>query len=615
MHLRKSLLVLASTALLVSTVCISASSASVVTTAESADADLALMQSAFAQQFPGTSASSAMTVASNPKANNPANPLTPYLRENSSFVNTMLAKAQPDECFAGIGVDYPAGPPCASGVPKTNEGYIWGLAQSKDSLWFGTGANVQCLVNGTYLGSTNPGVTSAYVCEYGQSSASRHLSVPAAVGDMRTPHIYKYDTKTKIKTDLNSLVAGDDLLRLRSTVGLRSAGIVDNSIAYLAGPSFSGISIFAFNVKTNAFLGSITLPQYTNIRKWLPLGNSIYTGVGNRTGGGSVLKFKPEPGNPFAFTVVGSNIDGEAAELALHKDRIYVSTWPNAGTAGPSALRASSIWMSPRTTNNGLTSAQQSDWTKAWSVTEYEADPVTARTYGGGAMFSYQGSLYWGTMHVPFMATLAKWSVYGQADLPNGAIADALGTFRATSLFRVDDFSKTSPRVELLYGQPIFPVWDPTTTSGPFAHWTLKPGQMGTPKYGLSGFGNPFNNYTWTMQEFNKQLYVGTMDWSYLLAQSFPAALTGAGLNLGNISLPDPSIFFGADLWRFKSGNSPARPQSINGVGNYLNYGIRTMVADSNSLYLGTANPMNLMAQGGWELRSVKSGGNDDKDD
>ena len=210
-------------------------------------------------------------------------------------------------------------------------------------------------------------------------------------------------------------------------------------------------------------------------------------------------------------------------------------------------------------------------------------------------------------MHVPFLATAAKWNVYGQADLPNGAIADALGTFRATSLFRVGDFSKPSPKVELLYGQSIFPVWDPTTTSGPFAHWTLKSGAMGLPKYALSGFGNPFNNYTWSMQEFNNQLFVGTMDWSYILAQSFPDLLANAGVSLGNISLPDPSMFFGADLWRFKSGNSPATPQSINGVGNFLNYGIRTMASDSRSLYLGTANPMNLMANGGWELRSAKT--------
>jgi hypothetical protein len=44
-------------------------------------------------------------------------------------------------------------------------------------------------------------------------------------------------------------------------------------------------------------------------------------------------------------------------------------------------------------------------------------------------------------------------------------------------------------------------------------------------------------------------------------------------------------------------------------VGNYANYGIRTMVSTDSALYLGSANPMNLMTdryddrpEGGWEL-------------
>lgn len=578
------------------------------TASQSADADLALMKSNFAQQFPGTAPSTATTAAAAPLAIGPSNRSTPYLEENSRVVNTLLSKAKPDECFSGVGVNYPAGPPCsAPAIPKTNQGYVWGLGKSENSLWFGTGANVQCLVDGTYLASTNPVLNSSYVCEFGQSVASRNRGLPAAIGDMRPPHIYKYDITTKTTTDLSSRVtAGVDLTRLQQTVGLRSVGILGNSTTYLAGPSLTGINIFAFNTQSGVFLGSLALTQYTNIRKWLSLGDSVYTGVANRTGGGSVLKFKPAPGNPLAYSIITATIDGEAAELALHKNRIYVSTWPNAGTGGASALHASSIWMSPRISEDGvLSSGSQNVWTKVWTVTQYEADPVTANTYGGGAMFSYQGNLYWGTMHVPFLATAAKWNRYGPAQSPIAAIADSLGTFRATSLFQADDFSISSPRVDLLYGQSLFPVWDPTISNGLFAHWTLRPGAMGAPKYGPSGFGNPFNNYTWSMQEYNKQLFVGTMDWSYLLAQAFPGLLTTAGLNLGNISLPNPATFYGADLWRFKSGTSSATPQSINGVGNYLNYGVRTMASDSRGLYIGTANPMNLMPAGGWELRSI----------
>jgi hypothetical protein len=77
-----------------------------------------------------------------------------------------------------------------------------------------------------------------------------------------------------------------------------------------------------------------------------------------------------------------------------------------------------------------------------------------------------------------------------------------------------------------------------------------------------------------------------------------------------SIELPPP-IGVGADLFRFPRPNAMAVPESIEGVGNYTNYGVRTMIADDN-LYLGMANPMNLLTdpddnvpEGGWELLSL----------
>ena len=68
--------------------------------------------------------------------------------------NTLLGKAQPDECYVAPGVDYPngiagysptAGPPCPLGsIEKSNQTYVWGLTRPGDSLWFGTGPNVYC---------------------------------------------------------------------------------------------------------------------------------------------------------------------------------------------------------------------------------------------------------------------------------------------------------------------------------------------------------------------------------------------------------------------------------------------------------------------------------------
>ena len=587
-----------------------------------AQTNLSKMVDAFNQQFPETKLGA---LDSKDLKDELVNPFI----GNERFSAAVIAEAQADECFAGIGVDYPAFSEgvCRDGaIEKTNQSYVWGMTNTAKSVWFGTGANVLCLVEGAYFGARRPSQNDTHVCEFASSQVSRKTGVPATFGDVRKPHMYRYAKDTSVLTDLSSSLTGTDLARLDRTLGLRSAGAYANSIVYLAGPSigltapYKGISIFAFNADSGSFLGSTSLEGYTNIRSWLNADKALYAGVSNRSGGGSVLRFEPTLENPFSYTVVASNIDGEAAELAVHKDRLYVSTWPN--TSG--TLNSASVWMSPKLSKTGLTGANATAWSKAWSVDQYEPDPVVAKTYGGGAMFSYKGDLYWGTMHVPLMAAAAKWRVYGGATNQEEALTDVLGTHRALSLFRVDDFSKSRPKVELLYGQPVMPVWEPGV-SGPFGSWTLKAGGMGIPKYGLSGFGNPFNNYTWSMNAYREKLYIGTMDWSFMaLASLLPSEIqslpstqvlsnsVGWGLP---ISLPNPSSLYGADLWSFSSSKSRAKPENITGVGNSMNYGIRTMTSDSNGLYLGTANPMNLSEFGGWEVLKVGRTRDRDRDE
>ena len=559
--------------------------------------DLATTQSALEQQFPDLNFQGISATSTRPGYTEK--------EDHQALVQTLLGKATPDECFAGIGVNYPAAnPTCPAGSqPKTNEGYAWGMTQTSNAIWFGTGANVQCLVEGTFLQQTTPNVNQDAVCEMGQSMGSRLAGIPAGLGDTRPPHAYRYDIKNKTKVDLAAGLTGADLTRLRQTVGFRAAGS-NGKVVYFAGPSFTGISVFAFSAANSAFLGSTTYTQYTNIRSFLNSGDSTYTGVANRTGGGSVLRFNGTTAAPFTFSIVGSGIDGEVANLAVHKSRIYVSTWPNAGNSGLPAAD-SSLWMSPKLPSNGLQVANAGSWSKVWSVDAYEPDPVVAATYGGGALASFDGKLYWGTMHVPYVSAAAKWKVYGQPANQTQAIADVLGTYRAVSLFDVDDFSAATPKVSLLYGQSIMPVYDPTY-NGPVGGWKIVAGPMGAPKAGLSGFGNPFNNYVWSMAVYKKQLFIGTMDWSYLAAQALPADLVNNGITIGNITLPAPSTFFGADVFTISDDAKRAKAYSLNGLGNNLNYGVRTMEATSNGLFMGTANPMNLAAKGGWELIGLK---------
>ena len=117
------------------------------------------------------------------------------------------------------------------------------------------------------------------------------------------------------------------------------------------------------------------------------------------------------------------------------------------------------------------------------------------------------------------------------------------------------------------------------------------------------------------MAVYDDQLFVGTMDWSYLALGDIAELgelgdIFGYGLTK-LLPLLLPNQCFGSDLYRFTSSTGPALPVSLSGIGNYTNYGIRTMVS-SDSLYMGTSNPMNLLTdpdddkpEGGWELRRL----------
>ena len=500
----------------------------------------------------------------------------------------LLAKAQPDECFNGIGA-VQTKPPCTTGIPKVNQAYVWGLVKANDSLWFGTAPNVHCLVIGGFLGLTSPHQTDSWVCELGASKQVPPL--PAALGDWRPPNIYTYDLGTRTLTNRSPADA-----RFFNTLGLRSAGSF-GGVVLLAGPALGlGINVFAFDAGTGGYLGSANLPQYTNIRKFLVAGNALYTGVAKASGGGAVLRWAGDKVHPFLFTEVGT-LDGDAAELALHGDRIFVSTWPT-------GLTTSGLWMSPTVPFDGLTANNATDWKKVWNIGQYDPNQINALTTGGGALASYGGWLYWGTMHVPFLAALTHFDVYGQPTSTEEALKTLFGTHRAIAIFRGRDFGTPAQEIQVLYGNKLLPRYTPQDG------WQLVPNLMQqTPKYGPAGFGNFFNNYTWTANVYKSKLYFGTMDWSYLLDQGLRSFLTTANVALPKTMPAFPTWTFGADLWQFDSPVQAAFPRSVSGVGNYTNYGIRTMISDANHLWLGTANPMNLLTdpnddkpEGGWEL-------------
>lgn len=550
----------------------------------------------------------------------------------------LLAKATPDQCYSAIGED-PAGTApdsCAAGSqPKVNEAYIWGLAKSGDQLFFGTVANTNCLVQGGYLQSTDPVETASYVCEFGQSALVRNgippllpaNTLPAALGDWRPPSLYRYDLTNDTLANLDLPPPLDPARgRLAQTIGIRAAGSLDG-VVILAGPALSlggGINLFAFD-DNGAFIDSTNIPGYSNIRKSIVASGHLYFGVGTyrdisdgaptQQSTGRILRWAGDAANPFIFEEVGV-VSSSVAELVEHEGRIFVTTWPEPTSLTNGSNERAGLFMSPPIPGSGgLPSVPADDitWTSAWSVDDYEADALTAATYGGGALASFDGYLFWGTMHVPGLSTLvhgAARQTVCDAIVPPDASCDptdttalVLGSERAISIFRGQNFD-TTPEINLLYGYAEMPVYNPITDT-----FTQTPNRLGdVPDFGTAGFNNPLNNYTWTMSVFDDRLWVGTMDWGWLIGLGDVADAAGlTPIQAAAAELVSTQLA-GADLWYFVSGGSPALPESLAGVGNPSNYGIRTMLATEDSLYLGTANPMNLLVgldgglAGGWEL-------------
>ena len=549
----------------------------------------------------------------------------------------VVAKAAPDECFNGLGQDYDGVHPIPAfntwnvddctdeAPPKVNQAYVWGMTKTDTHVWFGTAPNTLCMVNGTYHQQTTTTLNDSWVCE---QSVSRYPDFMSGVtgqdysalklmglGDWRTPKIYRYNIATGENEDKTPNPLTPEGQLILSTVGLRSAG-THNGVVFLAGPGFGGgdssVNMFAFNAATGDFLESRAFTDYDNIRKWIVANNELYTAVGDKNAtvvgeteeyAGRVLKWEGDITDPFNFKEVGY-LPGSGAELAFHDGRLFVTTWPGAELTGSAAF--SGLYMSETVpTTGGLDTLTV--WKEIWNAAEYEPDPVVARTYGGGAVASFDGHLYWGTMHVPGLALAAAVLFYDLNTSDEELMQEAMmATNRAISIYRASNFDNNDTGTkELLYGESTLKQYSPPNNT-----FVDVPNKMGTALWGEAGFGNKLNNYTWTMNVFKDILYVGTMDWGYLLDEMLKSSDMSSleiALLLNKLGI---DINAGADLWRIESSaGSGAIAEDLTGIGNYGSYGIRTMVSDADHLYLGMANPMNLMTdltddkpEGGWEL-------------
>jgi hypothetical protein len=534
----------------------------------------------------------------------------------------LLAKAKPDQCFDGVGLPYPAGPPCKTGKSKVNQAYVWGLTQVGKMIWFGTGANVHCLVSGATLDYVVPTANDNWTCEYGESQHSKaDPAIPPYLGDMRAPEVWTYDTATGRSVNKSAEIRAkspEDATRLAHTLGLRAAGNFGN-VVLLGGPALENtLNMFAFDATTKKYLGSINFPDYGNIRTFLVAENALYLGVGigrNGSAGGAVWRWNGSATDPFAFETVAA-LPVQAADLTIYDGRIAATSWPAEKPTSPQMLAG--LWVSPKFADGepGLNPEDAAGWKQVWNARLYEPDRVVSATYGGGGIAAFDGYVYWGTMHVPMKSSTVHATAFPPAD-DKAAKDQAVKAQRAISIWRGKDLGLPTQQIELLYGEKTLPAFDPATST-----WSDKSTNY-TPLYGKSGFGYLFNNYTWRMTVVDNKLFVGTMDWSYLVRDLLAGASTDAPVNSrAKKALADPDNWhkplispakFGGDLYMFTSSTAPAKAVDTRGLGNYLNYGIRNMIPNGKGgLYIGMANPMNLRTSttdqkpdGGWELREM----------
>lgn len=523
--------------------------------------------------------------------------------------NQLLWQVAPDECFNGIGVDYPpinADGTCSQGQPKANQSYIWSLAETNGRLWFGTMANTACVLNGTR--SVTPIMDDSYVCEYGESQYARtYPSLTDIQGDWRPPRIYSWDlaTGTPTEREVDSPV-------LQTTLGLRSAGAVDGSV-FLAGASRLGdaVNFFAYDAVTGKYLGACTRSDYNYVRGSALVDGVLYLGVGSPTHGAILRWMGPGGAHAMAFDYCNNFVEvgrvtADVANITRYagadgKVRLAITTVPIRASGGGDIANATAtssgagtgVWISPPIPEGGLTPDQLNGWRQIWSPLQYDPDPIVSRYgYSGGAIRQYDGWVYWGTIHNQnslaqvIEESCTKPFCFGTPSNPREQRALNEGVYRSTSLWRGRNLEDPRTReIQLLYGESQLPVCctAPKTFGLQPTGWT--------PLYGPSGFGNRGNEYTWTMAVFDGRLYIGTYDASVLQG-------------------PPAEQEVGADLWRIDSSDSPAVNENYTGLGDRGNYGIRILqpLDDGSGIIVGLANPANLAPGGGWELRLLKEG-------
>ncbi|MEO0424834.1 MAG: hypothetical protein AAF184_21030 [Pseudomonadota bacterium] len=537
-----------------------------------------------------------------------------------------VARALPDECFRDLGdsapIDFEAfpGTGCdeeAGYQPKINEAYIWSMAgivatgenggTPGAKLFFGTASNPLCQTAGAF-GLTNgldPFTDGTVACEFALApdSQSNGGPLPDFIADLRPPGMYAYEVDSGNLVALSGaqgpLLPPDAQAALEITNGVRGA-VAWNDLVILFGPSIrGGINAFAFDASTLEFIDWALLPELGLLRKCIVVPGSdpdiAYCAVGTARDEGAIIRMIGDKSSPFDYAVVG-RLNGRGANIAWSPahNRVFVTSWANRRTAGVSVARRASVWRGPVHPPQGYRASQER-WEVLFNLREdYEPDDLISRLIGMGDVVDCNGDLLFGTMTFPSSAKVAHFSLNPELYGPGGAYQGQIDTLvaRPASVFALREPGSENPVLQMLYGSEMLPAFDGVDL------WETVPNAGGLPSENLSpdgsGFGNPENHYIWLAFNYQDRCYIGTFD------------LTSPTTDEG-VLVPEG----GGDLWVFDSVEAPATPVTTQGADNPFNYGFRTAVEIDGRLFIGSANPYNLVLPnappyftrgGGWEL-------------
>lgn len=312
----------------------------------------------------------------------------------------------------------------------------------------------------------------------------------------------------------------------------------------------------------------------------------------------NTLLYMSVDGTTWSQVVTPVAMGRETRCLGVHHGKLYagIGTDMNAKMGMPSP--PASVWCS-------ATPSVATSWTK---VLDFSTSSAPGNT-GIVSLASANNHIYVGTENqhgyevwrstVPDPAANADWKQIvknGAGDEYNGW-AGTMKTFRnnvyvgsmavpgITGVMAMKAFDliriKPDDKWQLLVGNrtPEVPVNGSTAKRNPLTGWP-------------SGFGMPTNLYCWQLEVYNGYLYLGSMDMSSMLR-----AATEAGVEMPDMGTGMPPALMqivlkaaGYDLWKSPDGLIWA-PVTLTGMGNYKNYGARTIRVHNNKLYIGTANP------------------------